>query len=121
MANNKFYIAVSILCISMLLLAILPFPISYYYLLRAGVCIGAIIILLKNIKQTHWIILFGIVALLFNPIFPIYLYKKSIWIPLDIIIAILFLIELLSNKSKEKEKEISKKEIKTYQRDRIYK
>lgn len=119
MIKIKFYIVVSVLCVSILFLAFLPFTIKYYYLLRIVVSIGAIIILFKNRKQIHWIIIFAIIAVLFNPIFPIYLYKKSIWIPLDIVTGILFLIELFYKKSKPKMQKV--KEVKNYQRDRIYK
>lgn len=75
-----------------LLLALINLPIGYYTFLRIIVTIVSIIIISKEIKNgiTIWVLLFGILAILFNPIFPIYLYKKNIWMPIDIIAALLF-------------------------------
>lgn len=75
-----------------LLLALINLPIGYYTFLRIIVTIVSIIIISKEIKNgiTIWVLLFGIIAILFNPIFPIYLYKKTIWMPIDIIAALLF-------------------------------
>ena len=76
-----------------LLLALAPLPIGYYTFLRILVTISSIIIIAKELKigLTIWFILFGITAIIFNPIIPIYLYQKSLWMPIDIVVAILFL------------------------------
>lgn len=75
-----------------LLLALAPLPIGYYTFLRIAVTVTAAIIITKELKagMTIWFILFGITAIVFNPIFPIYLYQKSLWMPIDIVAAILF-------------------------------
>ncbi len=110
----------SIVCACMLFIAVLKLPIEYYRLLRIIVFAGAILVINENLKkQTHWIVIFTLIAILFNPIFPIYLYKKSIWIPLDIIAGILFLLETFIKKPKKVLRKIEKKEQKTYERDRI--
>lgn len=76
-----------------LLLALAPLPIGYYTFLRILVTISSIFIIAKELKigLTIWFIFFGITAIIFNPIIPIYLYQKSLWMPIDIVAAILFL------------------------------
>ncbi len=76
-----------------LLLALAPLPIGYYTFLRILVTITSLIIIAKEFKAglTIWLILFGITSIVFNPIIPIYLYQKSLWMPIDIVASILFL------------------------------
>lgn len=76
-----------------LLLALAPLPIGYYNFLRILVTISSIFIIARELKteMTIWFILFGITAIVFNPIIPIYLYQKSLWMPIDIMAALLFL------------------------------
>ncbi|MGL2965878.1 DUF6804 family protein [Flavobacterium sp. XGLA_31] len=75
-----------------LLLALAPLPIGYYTFLRLAVTVTAIFILVREFKKgiSLWLILFIITAVLFNPIIPIYLYQKTLWMPIDIVAAILF-------------------------------
>lgn len=110
----------SICCTILLFIAILHAPREYYWLLRIIVFIGATLVIIKNIAKAYWVVVFGIVLILFNPIYPIYLYKKVLWIPIDILSALLFLIEIIINKSKKSKPITTKKEIKKYERDRIY-
>jgi len=114
---------ISLVCALLLFAAVLHLPIAYYRFLRVVVFIGALLAIYRNSKEwLFWSILFVGVAILFNPILPIYLYKRSIWMPLDIIVGVLFLLEGFLKK--EKKEEVSKvntpkKEEKTYGRDRI--
>lgn len=116
---------VSTICALLLFIAVLHLPAGYYRFLRVVVFIGALLVVYRNRKDwLFWTILFVCVAILFNPIQPIYLYKRSIWMPLDIIVGILFLIEGFLKKEKQEENEIeeereSKQEEKTFGRDRI--
>ena len=91
---------ISISCAVLLVLAIFRFPIGYYTFLRIAITLGAILILLEELKNglNLWVLLFGGMAMLFNPILPIYLYKKSLWIPIDIGSAILFVSHTLKDK-----------------------
>jgi len=120
--QNKYILkTVPIICACLLFLAVFELPIRYYTFLRIVVFTGAllIVVMLKR-KHFYWIILFMLIAVLFNPIYPIYLYKKVIWMPLDIIIGILFLLISFIEYPK---KEVKKKEVKKqkkYERDRIY-
>jgi hypothetical protein len=105
-------------------IAILNLPIIYYTFLRAIVSLGALVLIYNFFKQKNFplAVVFIIVLILFNPILPIYLHRKSIWIPLDVIAGLLFLIVAFYNK-KEPEKEEKATELlpvpKTYTRDRI--
>lgn len=75
-----------------LLLALAPLPICYYTFLRIAVTVTAVIIMANEFKTgiSIWFVFFGITAIIFNPIIPIYLYKRSLWMPIDILAAILF-------------------------------
>jgi len=111
---------VSIICALSLFIAVLKWPIEYYTFLRVIVFIGSLLVIASLLKQTVWVIIFGIIAILFNPIIPVYLYLKSYWIPIDIIAGILFLLILVLNKPKEESKKIEPKKQREFKRDKIY-
>lgn len=92
----------SFLCATFLLLALFRLPIEYYTFLRVITTFGAILIIKKEveIKISIWIFLFGILAIIFNPVFPIYLYKKPLWMPIDISGSILFFCYFLKLNAK---------------------
>lgn len=92
------------ICAGLLLLAIANLPIGYYTFLRIIVTIGAIVVIIGEFEKglSIWIILFGIIAILFNPIIPVYLYNKAIWIPIDIATAIIFGMKVFFLPSKSK-------------------
>ncbi len=71
----------------LLLLGILNiWPYGYYTLLRWVVCGAAIFntIGFSKAKLTGWGLVFGALAFLFNPLFPIHLTKSS-WVGIDLI------------------------------------
>ena len=78
--------------IVVLLIGILPLPIGYYTLSRLVVCASAIYFAHNFYKKKDntnlWI--FGFIAVLYNPIIPVYLYEKIIWIVVNLITAYLF-------------------------------
>ncbi|GGH13467.1 DUF6804 family protein [Pedobacter zeae] len=112
------------ICAIACFIAILRLPIAYYTFLRAIVSLGAIVLIYNFFKQKNYslTVVFMVVLLLFNPILPVYLHRKSIWIPLDVITGLLFLIISYYEK-KEPVKEEKATEVmtvsKTYTRDRI--
>jgi len=112
-----------ICCAICCFIAIVKLPIEYYTFLRIIVSLGAALAIyhIIQLKNFTLIVVFTIILLLFNPVFPFYLYKKSIWIPLDIITGILFLIMFfLKQKIVVKEERIKNLQTKkTYTRDRI--
>lgn len=104
-------------------IAVLRLPIDYYTFLRIVIFIGAGVALyhLFRNKIYYWIAVFGFILILFNPVFPIYLHKKSLWLPLDIITGILFLcLNFIKKKPEEKKDTLPlHKEPVTHTRDRI--
>jgi predicted membrane protein len=114
-----------VICALCCFVAILKLPIEYYTFLRTIVSLGALLLVYSWAKQKNYAltVLFILVLLLFNPLFPIYLHRKSIWIPLDVITGILFLLIGFYNKKEPPKKEEKAREVlpvqKTYARDRI--
>jgi hypothetical protein len=84
-----------VLCGAFLFLAVVNLPIGFYTFLRILVTIGAITTIGVEVQKgiTIWTILFGLITILFNPLFPIYLYEKTAWLPFDIICGIIFLLK----------------------------
>jgi len=94
------------LCIAsgvILILAIIPtWPYDYYILLRWVIFISSIIAAYSfyTSKLTAWVLIFGSIAFLFNPIVPVYLSRPT-WTPIDFVGAILFFIAAYSTKSQK--------------------
>ena len=82
-----------LLCSILLFVALAPLPYGYYTLLRIVVTIGAVmgIVLEKDKGNSLWLIAFGIIAVLFNPLIPVFLNDKSIWMPIDFVAGVVFL------------------------------
>jgi hypothetical protein len=95
----------TLICAAFLLLALIDLPIGYYTFLRIVVTIGAIAVVVTEFENgfNFWVITFGIIAIVFNPLIPIYLNDKDTWMPVDIVAAILFLIKSFTNKIKTDE------------------
>ncbi len=90
---NKIPIVISII---MLLLAIPPiWPYGYYTLLRLVVCGTAVYIVwnTKKLNKKRWMWIMGFIALLFNPLIPIYL-DKATWSFIDLVVAIIFIVSI---------------------------
>lgn len=89
----------SIASIVMLLLAIPDLPYGYYTLLRWVVTASAIFLVYVayQLGKKFWLFSMVIIALLFNPIFPIHL-DKGTWVIIDFAVAIFFLISIFGIK-----------------------
>ena len=99
---KKYHIIISVLCSLLLFLACFNMPIGYYTSTRIAVCMASVIMLCGTIKQRKQVaaIVYGAIAILFNPIFPIYLYDKTVWIVIDLICALWFVFEpIINNKN----------------------
>lgn len=83
-----------LLCSGLLMLGVANLPIGFYTLLRIVVTIGSVTVVIKEFENgfSVWIIVFGFIAVLFNPIIPVYLHDKTGWMPIDIICSVVFLI-----------------------------
>jgi len=75
--------------------AVAEWPNGYYIFLRWITCITSILVVLQAFeKNIDWAkVVFIVIAILFNPLAPIYL-SRSTWIPLDIITAIFFIFAI---------------------------
>jgi hypothetical protein len=79
---------------AVLFIGVFPLPIGYYTLLRLVVTAAAAYIAYDTFqkdKQSGWIWVFGFVAILFNPLIPIYL-NKELWMIIDFAAAVLFIV-----------------------------
>ena len=75
----------------LLCLGVLSLPYVYYTLLRIIVTISAIINVYNFLEESNMekVYLFGFLAILFNPLIPIYL-GKELWILIDLAAAGIF-------------------------------
>ena len=82
-----------ILGIFLCIIPFFKFPYGVYTLLRIVVTLSAAFIIYDNYKKTNivnsTIVIFSIVLIVFNPIFPIKL-NKEIWLPMDLITAAIY-------------------------------
>lgn len=89
-----------IICGVLLLIAIPSWlPYGFYTFLRLVICAASIYLTFTFYKSklNGWMLVFGSIALLFNPIIPVYL-SKEIWVVIDFIGVILFFIAAYSKK-----------------------
>lgn len=88
--------AIPFICAGFLFLALAELPMGYFTFLRIVTTIGAIILAVRAYQHKNefnfWSVVFALVAVLFNPIIPVYLHDKSAWMPIDAIAGLLFLI-----------------------------
>ncbi len=84
----------------MLLGAMADNPYAYYQMLRWVVCgVGAYCAYLAyEEKRNTWAWIFGVTAVLFNPIAPIYLERET-WVFIDLGVAAMFFVSLFSFKA----------------------
>lgn len=83
--NNKLFWYIPAV---LLFLGVFSLPYGYYMLLRVIVFVSALYLISQN--KDAWLFVFLGIAILFNPVFPIYL-VKAIWIPIDIAVGILYI------------------------------
>ncbi len=72
---------------------------GFYILLRWIICVISVCVAYGFYKSnlTGWSLIFGSIAIIFNPLFPLYLSKSS-WVGIDIISSFLFFITGYSTK-----------------------
>jgi len=86
---------IRLIAAGLLLLAIADLHYGYYTFLRITICIVSVITFYLSYKSDNksWMWLFGIIAVLFNPIIPIYL-GKEFWVVIDFITAAIFIVSI---------------------------
>ena len=81
--------------VALLLAATAKLPYGYYTFTRIVVCASAAFIAVAGWEASRfWSVPFGLLAILFNPIFPIYLHRGT-WFYFDIAAAIAFAAHLV--------------------------
>jgi hypothetical protein len=93
MKNSSFISLMSGFLAFLMFLAIFDLPYSYYEFLRPVVFIGSILLIFlitqQNSKLSLLIMLISIIALLFNPIIPIYS-NRGFWLPMNVVSGTVF-------------------------------
>jgi len=108
MKQNVLINIISLLSALFLFIAIFNLPIGYFSFLRVFIFSASVFFIYQAYKKSglsFWIIVFAIIAAIFNPIMPVYLGDKGIWIPIDAVsggIFLLYSINLFLSKSKNK-------------------
>ena len=89
MTNKNLYYAGAIIS----LLAVLPFPTGFYFVTRIVLCFILLYIIYESYKDRSkfWVFLAPLV-LLYNPIIPVYLHSKVLWVVINIITAVMIMI-----------------------------
>ncbi len=84
----------------LLFVAIVHLPIGFYTFLRIIVTgIAAYNAYeARNSESKLWLIFFIAAAIVFNPVIPIYLGDKGMWLPVDLVFGIAFLIAGVKHK-----------------------
>ena len=91
--------ALYLICDASLFIALFKLPIGYYTFLRIVITIGALIAVVHEYKGefNFWVLAFGLIAIVFNPLFPVYLNNKSAWQPIDLVTGIIFSMKAFRN------------------------
>src|SRR5258708_950442 len=94
--TSKSLIPLWVIPIMMLILtSLFHFPYGYYRLLKIIItACGSYLAYLEFIRTQSlslFVIAFALIAILFNPVIPIY-FSKSIWIGIDILSALIFIV-----------------------------
>ena len=91
--------------IVLLLIGLADLPIGYYTLVRISVCLVCALSCYWSYKRDDRVgiatVSFGLLALLFNPIIPVYLQDKGVWTVVDIITVILLVIRYSTLKERK--------------------
>ncbi len=89
--------ALRLALISVLLLALAPLPIGYYTFLRIVVCGGSVYLFFTSTRG-KWKWMWGTLAIVFNPLIPLYL-GRNLWQIVDVVAALVIGADLMAEKA----------------------
>ena len=89
--SNEFKSLVFIIAGVLLLMACLNMPYGYYNLIKLTTTAAAVFAIIVHQNNKLLVIVFSLIVLLFNPIFPVFNFDKSFWVYVDLVIFGLFL------------------------------
>ena len=95
--NHKLIRVIGLVPTVMLVVAVFDLPYGYYTFLRLVVTVAALLIAWfewANARRALWLVLMGLIALLFNPIVPVYL-TREIWFFIDLAVAAIFMVYVI--------------------------
>lgn len=94
----------TIAVIFLLVLAIFPWSYGYYVFLRWVVFLvsGFLVYLAHNLKKTIWVVMFTLIAILFNPIVRISLDRET-WQVIDLVTASIFIFSFFQVRNAKSE------------------
>lgn len=97
------FTVVQMIAATLLIVALADHPYDYYTILRFVVCPVAAYGAMRahRFSQVKWSWTFGIVAVLFNPIFVVHL-QRSTWRCIDAAVAVLFVVAIFVVRSSSK-------------------
>ena len=92
MNNKNFTFRASLVCTILVMIGFLDAPYGYYQFLRLCLCGAAVITIYLTLDDLHALLhwTLGAIAVLYNPIIPVYLGDKSIWIVLNVLTLVTF-------------------------------
>ena len=97
MKQRAAFSVIARICVSVLLVwaALAQHPSGFYTVLRWAVFIMGISVAYTALttRQVIWCLLFGFIALLFNPLRPVWL-DRATWVSIDLIVSILFVVSV---------------------------
>lgn len=104
MMGRRRHVIPALIVVVMLLIAVAPLPYGYYQVLRWLICGVAVFIAFEAYRWgKRWATwLFGIIAVLFNPVLPVHL-SKEVWQPIDVVCALLFGMSIIFLKGPQPE------------------
>jgi len=88
----------SLICAGLLLLGVANLPYQYYTVLKIVVSIGALWMVIEDYKNRAnllWILIFGAIAVYFNPIIPFDFGTKENRVFICILVSILFFLRTI--------------------------
>ncbi|MBU0569038.1 hypothetical protein KKC52_13465 [bacterium] len=107
MNNSIGFIVIRLIPLMMLLWALADNPYGYYILLRWVVCaiFAYCAIRAYQMRSTAWILIFGVNAGIYNPIFPVHL-GRSMWVFVNIISSLLIIVSFFTLKQNGKQRDV---------------
>lgn len=92
--TNRMLRTIALISAGLLFLALVRLPIGYYMFLRLAITTGSVVIIYHRSKEAGldvWVVLFGLLAIVFNPIWPVYLNDRQLWVPINVVGGVLFI------------------------------
>jgi len=71
-------------------------PYSFFMLLRIVLCIAAVIGVKRasEARQNNWVWVYAILAVLYNPVLPVHLGDKDVWVGVNVVTVVIFWVGL---------------------------